>query len=104
MLLDVVRMAGFRDRTAAGLDLHVLPQPAVLVVIGLGDEPLSVDRAATRQPTEPRRDSHPQLTARPPVPHVSRTCASPARMERARAGPQFSSHAGQFDRAAGTGI
>ncbi|MGW4507280.1 helix-turn-helix domain-containing protein [Streptomyces sp. NPDC004436] len=31
-----VRMAGFRDRTGGSLDLRVLPQPAVIVVIGLG--------------------------------------------------------------------
>ncbi len=43
-------MAGFRDRLGAGLDLHVLPQPAVIVVIGLGDEPLTVDGATARQP------------------------------------------------------
>lgn len=48
--LDGVRMAGFRDRIAAGLDLHVLPQPAVIVVVGLGDEPLRVDSATGRQP------------------------------------------------------
>ncbi|MCF1594563.1 helix-turn-helix domain-containing protein [Streptomyces muensis] len=49
-LLDGVRMAGFRDRLAAGLDLQVLPQPAVIVVIGLGDEPLGVDSATGRRP------------------------------------------------------
>ncbi|MFF7161867.1 AraC family transcriptional regulator [Streptomyces sp. NPDC008086] len=46
--LEGVRMAGFRDRLAAGLDLRVLPQPAV--VVGLGDEPLRVDSAVERQP------------------------------------------------------
>ncbi|MEV0440850.1 helix-turn-helix domain-containing protein [Streptomyces spectabilis] len=43
--LDGVRMAGFRDRAAAGLDLRVLPQPAVVVVIGLGDDPVRVESA-----------------------------------------------------------
>ncbi|MBB5939629.1 helix-turn-helix domain-containing protein [Streptomyces zagrosensis] len=40
-----VRMAGFRDRIAAGLDLHVIPQPVVTIVIGLGDEPFTVEGA-----------------------------------------------------------
>ncbi|WP_432096870.1 helix-turn-helix domain-containing protein [Streptomyces sp. bgisy100] len=48
--LDGVRMAGFRNRTVAGLDMQVLPQPAVIVVIGLGDEPFTVERAAGRVP------------------------------------------------------
>ena len=39
--LDGVRVAGFRDRIAAGLDMQVLPQPAVVVIIGLGDEAVS---------------------------------------------------------------
>ncbi|MEU0390653.1 helix-turn-helix domain-containing protein [Streptomyces chartreusis] len=43
--LDGVRMAGFRERAAAGLDLRVLPQPAVVVVIGLGEGPFSVEGA-----------------------------------------------------------
>ncbi|MFF4183767.1 helix-turn-helix domain-containing protein [Streptomyces sp. NPDC001691] len=38
-----VRMAGFRDRVSAGLDKQVLPQPAVVVVIGLGDAPFTVE-------------------------------------------------------------
>ncbi|MEU8465649.1 helix-turn-helix transcriptional regulator [Streptomyces sp. NPDC029003] len=38
-----VRMAGFRDRTAVGLDMQVLPRPAVIVVIGLGDDPFTVE-------------------------------------------------------------
>ncbi|MCT9142179.1 helix-turn-helix domain-containing protein [Streptomyces violarus] len=48
--LDGVRMAGFRERTAGGLDLRVLPQPAVIVVIGLGDEPFSVEGATGHRP------------------------------------------------------
>ncbi|MFD7015274.1 helix-turn-helix domain-containing protein [Streptomyces sp. NPDC059928] len=48
--LDGVGMAGFRDRIAAGLDMQVLPQPAVVLVIGLGDAPLTVEGAAGRQP------------------------------------------------------
>ncbi len=31
--LGGVRMAGFRDSAAAGLDMQVLPQPAVVVVM-----------------------------------------------------------------------
>ncbi|MEU3727921.1 AraC family transcriptional regulator [Streptomyces sp. NPDC033538] len=50
--LDGVRMAGFRDRAAAGLDMQVLPQPAVVVVIGLGGDPLTVESAAGRRPME----------------------------------------------------
>ncbi|MFJ5262225.1 helix-turn-helix domain-containing protein [Streptomyces sp. NPDC088387] len=38
-----VAMAGFRDRAAVGLDMQVLPQPAVIVVLGLGDDPLTVE-------------------------------------------------------------
>ncbi|CAM5231306.1 helix-turn-helix domain-containing protein [Streptomyces xanthochromogenes] len=38
-----VRMAGFRDRIAVGLDKQVLAQPSVVVVIGLGDDPLVVE-------------------------------------------------------------
>lgn len=37
--LDGVRMAGLRDRASVGLDMRVLPQPVVVVVIGLGDAP-----------------------------------------------------------------
>ncbi|MGW0563547.1 helix-turn-helix transcriptional regulator [Streptomyces sp. NPDC003016] len=48
--LDGVRMAGFRDRIAAGLDMQVLPQPAVIVVIGLGGDPVTVESATGRQP------------------------------------------------------
>lgn len=48
--LDGVRMAGFRDRIAVGLDKWVLPQPAVVVVIGLGDDPFTVEGAAGRRP------------------------------------------------------
>ncbi|GHG99560.1 helix-turn-helix domain-containing protein [Streptomyces lanatus] len=48
--LDGVRMAGFRDRMDVGLDLRVLPQPAVIVVIGLGDTPLTVESPAGHRP------------------------------------------------------
>ncbi|MFE6776598.1 helix-turn-helix domain-containing protein [Streptomyces sp. NPDC057702] len=48
--LDGVRMAGFRDRIAAGLDLRVLPQPVVVVVIGLGDRTVTVENAAGHRP------------------------------------------------------
>ncbi|WP_037638025.1 helix-turn-helix transcriptional regulator [Streptomyces flavochromogenes] len=48
--LDGVRMAGFRDRMAAGLDLRVLPQPAVIVVIELGDNTVTVESARGHQP------------------------------------------------------
>ncbi|MEV7374540.1 helix-turn-helix transcriptional regulator [Streptomyces sp. NPDC090301] len=43
-------MAGFRDRGSDGLDLRVLPQPVVVVVIGLGNEPVAVDSASGNQP------------------------------------------------------
>ncbi|WP_103532045.1 AraC family transcriptional regulator [Streptomyces sp. SM11] len=49
--LDGVRLAGFRDRAAVGLDMQVLPRPAVVVVIGLGDDhPLTVESAAGHRP------------------------------------------------------
>lgn len=48
--LDGVRMAGYRDRAATGLDLRVLPQPAVILVIGLGSEPLTVESATGQRP------------------------------------------------------
>ncbi|MFE2294186.1 helix-turn-helix domain-containing protein [Streptomyces sp. NPDC059452] len=48
--LDGVRMAGFRDRAAVGLDMQVLPQPAVVVVIGLGDAPVTVESATGPRP------------------------------------------------------
>ncbi|WP_030672090.1 helix-turn-helix transcriptional regulator [Streptomyces sp. NRRL B-1347] len=48
--LDGVRMAGFRDRAAAGLDMRVLPQPSVIVVIGLGDEPVTVESGTGHRP------------------------------------------------------
>ncbi|WP_256361606.1 AraC family transcriptional regulator [Streptomyces sp. TRM70350] len=48
--LDGVRMAGFRDRVAAGLDMQVLPQPAVIVVIGLGEDPFTVEGTAGHRP------------------------------------------------------
>ncbi len=45
-----VRVAGFRDRASAGLDMQVLPQPAVVVIIGLGDKELTVVSADGHQP------------------------------------------------------
>ncbi|MET9694260.1 helix-turn-helix transcriptional regulator [Streptomyces sp. NPDC006514] len=48
--LDGVRMAGFRDRTGGRLDMRVLPQPAVIVVIGLGADPITVESASGHQP------------------------------------------------------
>ncbi|MEN8655565.1 helix-turn-helix domain-containing protein [Streptomyces sp. 21So2-11] len=47
--LGGVRMAGFRDRIAVGLDKRPLPQPAVVVVIGLGDDPFTVEGATGQQ-------------------------------------------------------
>ncbi|MFG2292092.1 helix-turn-helix domain-containing protein [Streptomyces sp. NPDC048603] len=44
--LDGVRTAGFRDSAGAGLDLRVLPQSVVVVVIGLGEDPFTVEAAA----------------------------------------------------------
>ncbi|GGT29546.1 MULTISPECIES: helix-turn-helix domain-containing protein [Streptomyces] len=44
--LGGVAMAGYRDRTGGPFDLRVLPQPAVIVVLGLGDAPLTVDGGA----------------------------------------------------------
>ncbi|MER5939489.1 helix-turn-helix domain-containing protein [Streptomyces sp. NPDC001928] len=48
--LEGVRMAGFRDRMSAGLDMRVLPQPAVIVVIGLGGTSLEVDAPSGHRP------------------------------------------------------
>ncbi|WP_405190706.1 helix-turn-helix domain-containing protein [Streptomyces anulatus] len=48
--LDGVRMAGFRDRASVGLDMQALPQPVVVVVIGLGDDPLTVESATAHRP------------------------------------------------------
>ncbi|MFI0979859.1 helix-turn-helix transcriptional regulator [Streptomyces sp. NPDC021093] len=48
--LDGVRMAGFRDRVAAGLDMRVIPQPAVIVIIGLGGNPVTVESATGHRP------------------------------------------------------
>ncbi|GHG34770.1 helix-turn-helix transcriptional regulator [Streptomyces zaomyceticus] len=48
--LDGVRIAGFRDRIAAGLNLRVLPQPTVVVVIELGGNPVAVESATGHQP------------------------------------------------------
>ncbi|MFE4875009.1 AraC family transcriptional regulator, partial [Streptomyces sp. NPDC056682] len=41
--LGGVQMAGFRDRVAVGFDKRALPQPAVVVVIGLGDDAFTVE-------------------------------------------------------------
>ncbi|MFE7097867.1 helix-turn-helix domain-containing protein [Streptomyces erythrochromogenes] len=48
--LDGVRMAGYRDRTGSRLDMQVLPQPAVIVVIGLGADPITVECASGHRP------------------------------------------------------
>ncbi|MFB6933829.1 helix-turn-helix transcriptional regulator [Streptomyces chartreusis] len=48
--VEGVAMAGFRDGAAAGLDMRVLPQPAVIVVIGLGDTRLTVDGPGGHRP------------------------------------------------------
>ncbi|MFI1647400.1 helix-turn-helix transcriptional regulator [Streptomyces avidinii] len=48
--LDGVRMAGFRDLMGSGLDMRVLPQPAVIVVIGLGAGPVTVESASGHRP------------------------------------------------------
>ncbi|MFD7395708.1 helix-turn-helix domain-containing protein [Streptomyces virginiae] len=48
--LDGVRMAGFRDRTGSGLDMRVLPQPSVIVVIGLGAGPVTVESDSGNRP------------------------------------------------------
>ncbi|SDM68403.1 Helix-turn-helix domain-containing protein [Streptomyces sp. cf386] len=50
MALDGVRMAGFHDRGAVGLDMRVLPQPAVIVVIGFGDDPMTVESGGGHRP------------------------------------------------------
>ncbi|MGI5340231.1 helix-turn-helix domain-containing protein [Streptomyces sp. CA-181903] len=47
--LPGVRMAGFRDRAAGGLHKRVLPLPEVVVVIGLGEDPFTVEGATGRQ-------------------------------------------------------
>ncbi|MFF3285607.1 helix-turn-helix domain-containing protein [Streptomyces sp. NPDC003023] len=57
-----VRMAGFRDRVGQALDLRVLPQPAVVVVIGLGNDPFTVEGGTAQRPsTSP--SPHPSLVA-----------------------------------------
>ncbi|MEU4271711.1 helix-turn-helix transcriptional regulator [Streptomyces sp. NPDC026092] len=48
--LDGVRITGFRDRDAAGLDDWVLPQPTVTVVIELGGNPVTVESATGHRP------------------------------------------------------
>ncbi|GHB67474.1 AraC family transcriptional regulator [Streptomyces cirratus] len=48
--LDGVRMAGFRDRISVGLDMHVLPRPAVIIVIGLGNDPFTLEGIPGQQP------------------------------------------------------
>ncbi|MFB6824289.1 helix-turn-helix domain-containing protein [Streptomyces virginiae] len=50
--LDGVRIAGFRDLTGSGLDMRVLPQPAVIVVIGLGPDPVTVESAQGHRPLD----------------------------------------------------
>ncbi|MFG2339455.1 helix-turn-helix domain-containing protein [Streptomyces yangpuensis] len=45
-----VRMAGYRDRTGGRLDMQVLPQPAVIVVIGLGAGPITVEGPSGHRP------------------------------------------------------
>ncbi|UUY52655.1 helix-turn-helix transcriptional regulator (plasmid) [Streptomyces yangpuensis] len=47
---DGVRMAGYRDRTGSRLDMQVLPQPAVIVVIGLGAGPITVESPSGNRP------------------------------------------------------
>ncbi|MCM6774749.1 helix-turn-helix domain-containing protein [Nocardia sp. CDC159] len=47
--LDGVQMAGYRDIRAAGLDMRVRPQPVVVVVIGLGDDPMTIEGPAGRR-------------------------------------------------------
>ncbi|MFG2642271.1 helix-turn-helix domain-containing protein [Streptomyces sp. NPDC048370] len=60
--LPGVRMAGFRDRVGQALDLRVLPQPAVVVVIGLGNDPFTVEGGTAQRPsTSP--NPHPSLVA-----------------------------------------
>ncbi|WCN05122.1 helix-turn-helix domain-containing protein [Streptomyces sp. M92] len=57
-----VRMVGFRDRVGQALDLRVLPQPAVVVVIGLGNDPFTVEGGIAQRPsTSP--NPHPSLVA-----------------------------------------
>ncbi|MER7521186.1 helix-turn-helix domain-containing protein [Streptomyces sp. NPDC126499] len=68
-----VRMAGFRDRVGRALDLRVLPQPTVVVVLGLGDDPFTVEGATGQHPLASSSPS-PSLTPQPgsgPGPHPS---------------------------------
>ncbi|RST19550.1 AraC family transcriptional regulator [Streptomyces sp. WAC05374] len=46
-----VRMAGFRDRVGQALDLRVLPQPAVVLVLGLGNDPFMVEGGTGHRPS-----------------------------------------------------
>ncbi|MFJ5712868.1 helix-turn-helix domain-containing protein [Streptomyces sp. NPDC093105] len=55
-------MAGFRDRDGRALDLRVLPQPVLVVVIGLGDDPFTVEGGTAQRPSA-SRDPHPSLVA-----------------------------------------
>ncbi|MET9769017.1 AraC family transcriptional regulator [Streptomyces sp. NPDC006415] len=48
--LDGVRMAGFRDGAGAGLDMQVLPQPAVVVVLAVGEARMTVESADGPRP------------------------------------------------------
>ncbi|MEV2251666.1 AraC family transcriptional regulator [Streptomyces sp. NPDC050147] len=43
--LDGVTLVGFRDRSDAGLDMRVIPQPVVTVVVELGDDALAVENS-----------------------------------------------------------
>jgi AraC-like DNA-binding protein len=47
--LPGVSMAGFRERATDGVELQVVPYPAVTVVVDFGDEPLVLDDATGRQ-------------------------------------------------------
>jgi AraC-like DNA-binding protein len=47
--LPAVSMAGFRETATDGVDLRVVPYPAVTVVVDFGDGPLVLDDATGRQ-------------------------------------------------------
>jgi AraC-like DNA-binding protein len=44
-----VSMAGFSDRTNTIVDVELVPHPAVMLVVNLGDEPFLVEEAGGRQ-------------------------------------------------------
>ncbi|ROV66475.1 hypothetical protein [Streptomyces globisporus] len=48
--LDGVRMAGFRDGAGAGLDMQVLPQPALVAVLAVGEARMTVESAYGPRP------------------------------------------------------